>query len=350
MRERSVSAHVLPEDPSLLYWLWGADHRLAHAEVEYLTGLPTRALARGLVASGAHDLCAVRRLAYTRCVMQWLGHTQDFVPPFDAREVVSGTFAVKGHALEAVGGSATTDVVPALTGGHTAARTAGELVWDSLPSLRVDFQHPETEIHMFLTTDGVYWGRLLFAADPHEFDAREPHRRPFWRSMALPSRKARCLVNLSGVQPGERLLDPFCGTGSIPIEAALMGVRSVASDVDWAIATGAARNFKALGLEEIEVRRVDARDWADTGQRFDAIVADLPYGRSASIKGVDRDALYGSFLDTAAKSLKSHGRAVLMAPEGTLPVPPRSLPVVNRFREYVHGTLTREVTVLEQTA
>lgn len=146
------------------------------------------------------------------------------------------------------------------------------------------------------------------------------------------------------------LLDPFCGTGSIPIEAALLGLRTIASDVDPAIVAGADRNVASLTLhQQIDLRHLDARSWSGSGLRFDAIVSDLPYGRSASIKGAVRGDLYRSFLDVAAEILRPGGRAVLMAAEGTIPIPPACLEAVARFSEVVHGSLTREVVVLEKT-
>jgi putative methyltransferase (TIGR01177 family) len=332
--------------PSLLFWLWGPDHGLAHAEVEALTGHPAYSLARGLLASPARDRRPLARLAFTRAVLACLGRSDDLVPPFEPRHLITGTFAVRAHVLEGVGAAG--PVEPPALGAGDVARRAGALICRRLPRPCVDLGRPDTEVHVFVTPSGVYWGAPAVVVDGDQFAAREPHTRPFWRSIALPQRKARCLVNLSGVGPGGLLLDPFCGTGSIPIEAALMGIRSVASDVDPVVASGAACNVAALGLAEIQVCRMDARAWGDASLRFDAIVADLPYGRSASIKGVDRDELYATFLETAARLLKPGARAVLMAPEGTLPASPSGLDVRGRYSEYVHGSLTREVTVLEK--
>ena len=356
-----VSALVSPEwpqCPSLLFWLWGTDHGLARAEVESLTGQPALPLARGLVASHSSEWPPLSRLAFTRTVFVCLGRTDDLTPPFDPAQLVTGTFAVRAHVPEAVEPADTTGAIgaigaTALTGAATLgpsriARHVGELVGLRLPRPRVDLRRPETEIHLFVTPSGNYWGHPLIVIDGDQFAPREPHKRPFWRSMALPQRKARCLVNLSGVMPGGLLLDPFCGTGSIPVEAALMGIRCVASDVDPVVARGAALNFAALGLTEIGAQQLDARAWGDSPLRFDAMVADLPYGRSASIKGVDRDELYATFLETTARILQPGARAVLMAPEGTLSITPPGLAVRARHTEYVHGSLTREVTVLEK--
>jgi putative methyltransferase (TIGR01177 family) len=350
--EGFVSGLVAPEWPqwpSLLFWLWGTNHSLAHAEVESLTGQPVYSLARGLVASHSSEWQPLSRLAFTRVVFACLERTDDLTPPFDPGQLITGTFAVRPHVLEPAGTGHTGE-----SGGWTTlrasdvARHVGRLICRRLPRPCVDLGRPDTEIHVFVTPSGVYWGQPLVVLDGDPFAPREPHTRPFWRSIALPQRKARCLVNLSGVQPGGLLLDPFCGTGSIPIEAALMGIRCVASDVDRVVVNGAACNFAALSLTDIAVRQLDARAWGESALRFDAIVADLPYGRSASIKGVDRDELYGTFLDTAARILAPSARAVLMAPEGTLSIVPPGLAVRGRHIEYVHGSLTREVTVLEK--
>ncbi|MDQ3699957.1 MAG: TRM11 family methyltransferase, partial [Chloroflexota bacterium] len=279
-------------------------------------------------------------LGYGRMVLRCLGRSDACLAPFDPATTIAGSFAVRVHLLDA--GCA--------SNGATARgleREIGRELWRLLPQPRVDLERPDTEVHVFVTAGGLWWGRPFRRMDGRGFAARHPQRRPFWRSIAMAPRKARCLVNLSGVRPGGSLLDPFCGTGSIPIEAALLGLRTIASDVDPAVVAGAARNVASLGLhQQIDLRHLDARSWGGPRLRFDAIVSDLPYGRSASTKGTDRGDLYRSFLDVAAEILRPGGRAVLMAAEGTLPAPPSPLEVVARFSEVVHGGLTREVVVL----
>jgi tRNA (guanine10-N2)-dimethyltransferase len=221
-------------------------------------------------------------------------------------------------------------------------------VWRRLRAPRVDLVRPDTELHVFATPRGFWWGRLLHAFDGAAFAARRPRARPFWRSVALGPRKARSLVNLSGVRPGGRLLDPFCGTGAIPIEAALLGVRVAAGDLDPAVVAGAARNVAHLGVDVALCQR-DARAWTATGRRFDAVVADLPHGRTASLLGTERHELYRTFLEATARLLVARGRAVLMVEAGSLPPPPPGLVVRQRCSEVVHSGLTREVVVLHKT-
>lgn len=53
------------------------------------------------------------------------------------------------------------------------------------------------------------------------------------RSGMLPPKLARIMINLTGTDPkSSTLLDPFCGSGTIPMEAALMGFKEIiGSDV-----------------------------------------------------------------------------------------------------------------------
>ena len=326
--------------PTVLVWLWGADHAMGRAEVEALAGTPFIALDRGLIAGSCPDHQVLRRLGYARSALRCLGRSDGPIPPFDPINVITGSFAVRAHRLATAGNGPS---------GWSVAADIGAGLWRRLPCPRVDLRQPEVEIHVFITDRGYWWGQLLFTIDGAAFDARRPRRRPFWRSIAMAPRKARCLVNLSGVRAGGALLDPFCGTGSIPIEAALLGVRTSASDVDPVVVAGAARNFAALGLADgVDLRHLDARAWGELPHRFDAIVTDLPYGHSASIKGVDRDALYRAFLDVAASILVLGGRAVLMLPAGALPPSPADLTLEASFLEFVHGSLTRQVVVLQK--
>ena len=51
-------------------------------------------------------------------------------------------------------------------------------------------------------------------------------------------RMARALVNISLVNPGEWLFDPFCGTGGILIEASDVGAVAAGGDMDRVMVTG----------------------------------------------------------------------------------------------------------------
>lgn len=60
-------------------------------------------------------------------------------------------------------------------------------------------------------------------------DRGRPHADP--GSGMLPPKVAQILLNLSLIRPGGTVYDPFCGVGTLPMEAALMGLHAVASDI-----------------------------------------------------------------------------------------------------------------------
>jgi tRNA (guanine10-N2)-dimethyltransferase len=333
----------------VLVWLWGNEPALARAEAAAVARLA--GMTGGAQLLDGHPVVALTmppgawrvltRLGLCRAVLRCLGWAPDPEPPFRPERVVRGSFAVRLHSWHAAPAAVLSAAPPA-----TAAALAAP-VWRRLRAPRVDLGHPDTELHVFATPRGFWWGRLLHAFDGAAFAARRPRARPFWRSVALGPRKARCLVNLAGVRPGGRLLDPFCGTGAIPIEAALLGVRASAGDLDPAVVAGAARNVAHAGVDVALCRR-DARAWGTAGRCFDAVVSDLPHGRTASLHGAERHELYRAFLEATARLLVTRGRAVLMVEAGSLPPPPPGLVVRQRCSEVVHSGLTREVVVLHK--
>jgi putative methyltransferase (TIGR01177 family) len=313
----------LPSSEPFLVRLAGRRVDLAAFEVR-ATAHVLRESRRLVVATGDAD-----RLAAVTHVFEYLGAATPDVLPFHPRDVVRGTHAV--HIS---------------TGRNDRALAAHlqALVWRALPSPNVDLRAPDVELHGFVVGAEVWWGRLLHRVKPGDFAERDVGSRPFARSIGIPARTARCLVNLSGIRPGQSLLDPFCGTGSVLIEAALLGAEVYGSDVGWPLVRGTRRNLEHYGLDG-RVERRDVRESAAWGRVFDAIVTDVPYGRSASLHGASPQELYGQFLLEAGAILAPRGRAVVVSPKGALPMPVPGLRLLASFDEYVHGTLTRTVSV-----
>lgn len=88
------------------------------------------------------------------------------------------------------------------------------------------------------------------------------HRRAYRvasRPGALHPPLARALALLAGLRPGLSLTDPFCGTGTIPIEAkfACSELRASGSDIDPDAVEAARRNAEMAGVDlELAVRDV----------------------------------------------------------------------------------------------
>jgi tRNA G10 N-methylase Trm11 len=84
------------------------------------------------------------------------------------------------------------------------------------------------DICVFSEADRISIGFTEAVQDPDAWTLRDMGR-PFRdaENGMLPPKLARLLVNLAGADTNRHLLDPFCGSGTIPMEAALMGYRRI---------------------------------------------------------------------------------------------------------------------------
>lgn len=135
-----------------------------------------------------------------------------------------------------------------------------------------DLTQPRVVFLTVVTTEKIWFGRLLSESDGMWL---AHNQRPHVTSSSLPARLARVLVNLVAT-PGDSLLDPCCGTGTVVMSAAHNGIRAVGYDINPRMVGATIKNLQHYGLAA-EVRLGDAREIS--GQ-FDAIATDLPYGIS----------------------------------------------------------------------
>lgn len=134
---------------------------------------------------------------------------------------------------------------------------------------------------------------------------------------ALKANVAYALLHLAHLDaPPKTLLDPFCGSGTLLLEAAQHWPETQCLGADWnedAVA-GARTNAALAGVaERVQIRPSDARHLTDT---FDAETADLivtnpPFGIRLGAS-MNFDAFYRRVLDQMATVLRPEGRAVLL--------------------------------------
>jgi len=209
----------------------------------------------------------------------------------------------------------------------------------------VDLESPDLELNVVRGLD-----EYLAVSSPgtmkQGWSLRRPRKRAFFHPSAIFPKLSRALVNLSRCKEGEVVFDPFAGTGSIPIEASLVGARVVAGDQTREMVRGALSNMTRFNQEWMGVIRADATMSPLT--RADAIVTDVPYGRASSTRGRDTRELIDLVLPVFSELLRPSGFLVLMHPQEAGVAAVGELEVIEEHHLHVHKRLTRTITVLKR--
>jgi tRNA (guanine10-N2)-dimethyltransferase len=229
-------------------------------------------------------------------------------------------------------------------------RKLGKHILQNTTATKVNLKTPDKTFFGVLTSDKLVFGIKLTEMTPKTFSERRPRKKPFFHPSAMPSKLARCMVNLARAKTGELVLDPFSGTGSVMIEAAFVGCRVLGFDVQRRMAAGTRRNLKHFGVESEGVVIADSRKLPLT--RIDRVVTDPPYGKSATtMKSTTKQIVEGVL--TSAIPLLSEGQLICIASPKTLNIARIGATLGYKHVEshfaYVHRTLTREIAVFEKT-
>ena len=83
----------------------------------------------------------------------------------------------------------------------------------------------------------------------------------------LPPKLAQILINLANPTYEEMVIDPFCGTGTVNMEAAIMGYKTTGSDIDDEVLMGAQENFNQLA-EKFRYPTGNGTFFASPAQKF----------------------------------------------------------------------------------
>lgn len=237
--------------------------------------------------------------------------------------------------------------------GVRKARLRSGTKGSELPSY--EFHRLAFEVLAVVEGERVHLAKTLGVVDHQGFRHRDlgrPHQDP---RVTTPPRVARLLVNLAGGGPGVRLLDPFCGLGTILMEALLLGAEVYGLDRDPAMVAGARENIRWLAAErgirpvvEHHIRVGDARRLPQLVRgSYDAIATEpillppleRPPRQTSALKMLE-DALrvYRAALPAMRAVLKPHGRLVLVVPRvrvrggRELSFPPRAIIEAEGFR------------------
>ena len=152
---------------------------------------------------------------------------------------------------------------------------------------KVNLNSPKFTIRVGIANK-YHIGVLMHDFSAEDFEARKPSNFPISYPITMHPRYTRALINISRIKTGSHIIDPFCGTGSIALEASLMGMKVTCSDIDPKMIHAAEINLQKFGA----YARFMVKDVGDVSGNYEAVVTDPPYGRSSSSMGENVHKLY----------------------------------------------------------
>lgn len=258
-----------------------------------------------------------KRLAYTNNIYEEI-FIDDKIPKINWEKYYKNDFCVRSNIT------------------HKEKEIA-DIIWRSLKNPKAKLRNSSSEFHFFFIGNKIICGKKIFERE-EKFKLRRPDLRPGFFPVSLKPKLARSLVNLSGIKKGI-IWDPFCGTGGILLEASLMGLKCIGTDIDPIMIRAAKNNFEYYKVKA-KFYTADARK---EQVRCSAIVCDPPYGKRSSTKKVDIERLYNEFLNNVYNFCN---KIILMIPN--------DIKIKTKYKitfeteDYVHGSLTRRILVLQK--
>ena len=208
---------------------------------------------------------------------------------------------------------------------------------------------PNAEVLAIFSEEKLYIARTRIVYDSMLQQYRDESR-PFVSSEISTSPKiCRTLLNLAGARPGDTILDPFCGTGTILMEAALLGMNCIGMDINGDQVQGARSNLKWLGKDlgmklEYDIFKGDVRELSSlVKKQVDAVAFEPLLGPIYKKPPVMDEAektikelttLYRQALTEIANVLRPDGRVAMTIPVINTDGEPLSI----KFRDLLNGT------------
>ncbi|MCK4650167.1 hypothetical protein KAT36_02950 [Candidatus Pacearchaeota archaeon] len=168
-------------------------------------------------------------------------------------------------------------------------------------------ENPKADFYIFLhstnadephnispaTSQRIYFGVTSQTYDPTEVKKRDMQKPVRREALAISPRLSKILINLSDAKPHDRLLDPFCGIGSILQEALIKKINVHGIDKDKQATINAEQNLKWLTQEykiqtKCKIENTDSRHAPDL--QFQAIATETPLGKLLKKKPSDNQA------------------------------------------------------------
>ncbi|GAA6004787.1 hypothetical protein JCM11491_002229 [Sporobolomyces phaffii] len=134
---------------------------------------------------------------------------------------------------------------------------------------------------------GVWVGRKISDCQRSLIDYFDLKKRKYIGTTSMEAEASLLMANQAQAAPGKWVYDPFAGTGSMLLTAAGFGAMTFGSDIDGRQMRGKKTNIKDSAAQYGVTDRIQHP--FRTGELFDAIVTDPPYGVRAGAKRLGRE-------------------------------------------------------------
>lgn len=196
------------------------------------------------------------------------------------------------------------------------------------------WQHQDHFVELLLVKgqEKIYLAQTLAMQDIDDWSKKD-RAKPYYdrKKGMLPPKVARMMVNLALADKEfshkPRLLDPFCGSGTILMEAALRGCLVYGSDLDYQAVLGSIKNLDWLSQEynlkksyEFIRRDVTALRETDFPDKIDLVVTEPFLGKQTpspkEVRNIFRglEKLYLGAFSSLKKVLAKEARVVIIFP------------------------------------
>jgi putative methyltransferase (TIGR01177 family) len=284
-------------------------------KVDYSNYIPV------VVAEGECEIDKVaKRVVYTKCIAQEIRTDTDY-------SILTGkTFSCIGD-----------------NDGSVIHRVAENI--KKRTGAKISLKNPDYQIIVISPYDAIrypFCAHLIGIRIPQpkiDWKKRQGNNRRFFHPSALEPRLCRAMVNLAEVKEGDTILDPFCGTGSILTEAQEFQIKTAGFDAIKKMCKGAKQNL----IENIV--QCDSVQMPLKPLGVDAIVTDIPYGRSTSmVNDRSRKQLLKDFVANASIAVK---RMVIMCEKGDEDIIISTKTNIKSVCHlYEHKSLTRSIVTI----
>lgn len=229
-------------------------------------------------------------------------------------------------------------------------RKAGSLILENCDNIKVKLKDPKSLVRIVAFQDIVYIAIEKIKLNKKHFEDSKPHKRPFFYPGSMSPKLARCMVNLSRVKEGQLLLDPFCGTGGILIEAGLIGCKVLGSDIHWKMKNGTAINLEHYGITDYRTFNLDVRE-LKMYEKVSSVVTDPPYGISTSTGDIEGNDIFKEFFNSIYNNMRDDAYLCMASPHYVDLKPMAEevgFEIVEQYGIKMHRSLTRIISVIRK--